>query len=296
MKTLKKLFFAGFTSLALTATPLVMAEMIITHVSPLNKDDHRHDYGIDLLRLSLEKTVKDFGPYKMVGAPKMNQARGMESVRENRYTNLIRTFGYEQRFERDLDMTYVRFPIHLGVVGYRVCFIPEALQEQMHEVKTKEDLKQFVHGQGRRWADVEILRHNGFKVNELEYESLFKMIAAKRLDMFCRGVNEIKDEYERHKIPGLKIDDAVVIFYPLPRFYYTHKDNKEAAHRIDTGLKRAYKDGSIQALWEKSYRSSIDYVKLQERRFFFFDSPLVKTIDFDYDEYFLHLNEEAASK
>jgi len=266
----------------------VYGEMVITHVTPLNEDDHRHDYGIALLKLALEKTVPDYGPYRMEGAPVMNQARGMESVRENRYENLVRTFGYEERFERDLEMVYARFPIHLGVVGYRVCLIPESLQEELNDVTTLEQLRKYIHGQGRGWADVAILRHNGLRVVEIAaYESLFKMTAANRIQMFCRGVNEVKDELERHRdIKGLSLDSSMVVFYPLPRFYYTHRSNREAIERIEAGLVRAYKDGSINLLWETSYRDSFDFVNLRGRRFFYLDSPLVHSIDFDYRQYF----------
>ncbi len=47
---------------------------------------------------------------------------------------------------------------------------------------------------------MEILRENGFQVREVsEYESLFKMVAGKRFDLFCRGTNELLSEWETHK-------------------------------------------------------------------------------------------------
>lgn len=284
--------------LSMVMVSQALSEMLITHVTPLNSDDRRHDYEIALLRLSLEKTIDDFGPYTMAGAAKMNQARSKASVRQNRYTNLIRTFGYEKDFERDYDVTYIPFPIHLGLVGYRVCFIPESLQQPLNNVKTSDDLLQFLHGQGKSWADVAILRHNGFKVTEIaEYESLFKMTAAGRIHLFCRGVNEVMYEYKNYKdMKGLALDRAMIIFYPMPRFYYIHKSNSKAAQRIEVGLKRAYKDGSMTALWEKNYRESIDFVKLERRRFFYFDSPNTNSINFDYTKYFVQLEKDKSNK
>lgn len=270
------------------------APIIVHHVSPLSAQDKRHDYGIELLRLALVKTVIDYGPFEMRGAPRMNQARGMESVRENRYENLIRTFGYEERFEKTMNMTYARFPIHLGIVGYRVCFIPENLQSELFNVSSYEQLKKYVHGQGRGWADAHILRHNGFQVTEIaEYESLFGMVALGRVQLFCRGVNEVFDEYiHYHKIKNLALDQALIIFYPLPRFYYSHKSNEDLIKRIEIGLKRAYEDGSLGSLWEKHYRKSLDFVNIRARRFFYFDSPLVESIDFDYQDYFVSLQSD----
>ncbi len=277
-----------------SSTPNTKSPTIVHHVTPLSDLDKRHDYGIELLRLALAKTVRDFGPFEMRGAPRMNQARGMESVRENRYENLVRTFGYEERFEKTMNMTYARFPIHLGIVGYRVCFIPQELQSELFNVSSYEELKQYVHGQGRGWADAHILRHNGFEVREIaEYESLFGMVALGRVHLFCRGVNEVFDDFiHNHKIKNLALDQAIIIFYPLPRFYYSHESNGALIKRIEIGLKRAYEDGSLGHLWEKHYRKSLDFVNIRARRFFYFDSPLVESIDFDYQDYFVSLQSD----
>lgn len=306
-----RLYRIAFTALAIIVSHSAMAEnasenssadtsdspstpLIVQHVTPLSPQDKRHDYGIELLRLALAKTVKDFGPFETVGAPRMNQARGMESVRENRYPNLVRTFGYEARFEKEMDMVYAKFPIHMGIVGYRVCFIPENIQNDLFKVNSYEQLKKYVHGQGRGWADAQILRYNGFEVKEIaEYESLFGMAALGRVQLFCRGVNEVFDEYiHNHKIKNLALDQAIIIFYPLPRFYYSHKSNKDLIKRIEVGLVRAYSDGSIGQLWEKHYRRSLDFVNIRARRFFYFDSPLVEGIDFDYQQYFVSLKSD----
>ena len=95
-----------------------------------------------------------------------------------------------------------------------------------------------------------------------------------------------------HKIKNLALDQAIIIFYPLPRFYYSHKSNKDLIKRIEVGLVRAYSDGSIGQLWEKHYRRSLDFVNIRARRFFYFDSPLVEGIDFDYQQYFVSLKSD----
>ena len=59
-----------------------------------------------------------------------------------------------------------------------------------------------------------------FKVVEVSrYESLFRMVAINRFDLFCRGTNELLEEFNAHRdIPDLTYDEAISIAYPMPRF------------------------------------------------------------------------------
>ena len=44
---------------------------------------------------------------------------------------------------------------------------------------------------------------------------------------FSVGQNEILEEWETRKdIDGLVLDDNIVVYYPLPRFFITHLDNE----------------------------------------------------------------------
>ena len=67
-------------------------------------------------------------------------------------------------YRSDRDMTgvdYVRFPIHLGIVSYRICFVSPQQQAAVASVTTLDQLKKFTLGQGKGWLDVQILRQAG---------------------------------------------------------------------------------------------------------------------------------------
>jgi hypothetical protein len=102
-----------------------------------------------------------------------------------------------------------------------------------------DQLKKYSIGQGIGWADSLILRHNGFRVIEVQnYDSLFKMVAAGRIDLYCRGVNELRKEYESYRyITRLTYDESFALAYPLPRFYYMGAFNKDAKERMEVGLR-----------------------------------------------------------
>lgn len=181
------------------------------------------------------------------------------------------------------------FPIDLGIVGYRVCFLSKNIKDKVARAKTLETLLQFTHGQGVGWSDTAILENSGMKVMSINsYESLFYLVAANRFDLFCRGANELLDEYNTYKtIKDLTYDTSMSIAYPLPRFFYTHKSNIKAMERVYKGLITAYKDGSLKKLWLKSYKKSIDFVKLHNRRIHWIENPNLKSIKSnEYRQYF----------
>ena len=152
------------------------------------------------------------------------------------------------------------------------------------------DLHRYSIGQGVGWVDSEILRANGLKVIEVSnYESIFKMVIAGRINLFCRGANQLQAEVEEFKsLTNLTYDESFVLVYPLPRFFYLNAKNTVAKERIQTGLQIAFKDGSFKQLWKKHYQSSVDFSKLGQRKHIYLENPLLKNLPPDYKQYFMN--------
>ncbi len=264
------------------------AEFIISLRSPETVNDQRESYSYELVKLALEKTNMTYGSYKIVGIPSMNITRSMHSLERDTYKNLLVELSYDEKLEQEYNLIYVKFPVELGITGYRICFINPNKIEYVKSIKNISELQKLIIGQGFSWADTGILRHNGFNVVEISnYESLFKMVIAGRIDLFCRGANELFNEYESYKNMGnLIYDTSFAIFYPLPRFYYLHKNNAAAKERIEKGLIAAYEDGSLQALWLKYFMPSIQFANLNHRRMYTLENPLIKSLANDYEKYF----------
>jgi len=247
--------------------------------------DKRYDYDRAVLELALQKTVEEYGPYELHSTQEMNFLRAQADVTHNVYQNFFIKLSYETKFNESMD--FVPFPIDLGIVGYRVCFVSKENLNRVSLVEHLEELKQFTYGLGSGWSDISIFRSQGFKVIEVPtYESLFKMVAKGRFDLFCRGVNELKDEYETHKhIEGLTYDTSMAIVYPLPRFFYTNPDNQQAIKRVYDGFVKAYNDGSLIEVWKEFYQSSIDFSQLKNRKIYRIDNPNLKGLDESYRTY-----------
>lgn len=260
---------------------------VFTYRAPESGNDLRYDYDTRLLQLALENTVETDGPYKLVPSPVMNYARAHSYLKTNVLPNFIVKLSYDPAFEVS-GFDFVPFPVDLGIVGYRVCFAHPDVVDELMGTDSLSGLRDFTHGQGVGWADTDVLRHNGLTVREVSsYESLFKMVANRRFDLFCRGANELLDELNMHRhIDNLSYDKSMVIFYPLPRFFYTNMANLRALKRIERGLLKAYENGSLQKLWSQYYQESVDFVELDKRKQFNLVNPLLEQLDVDFQHYF----------
>jgi hypothetical protein len=273
------------TVLIVLGTTYAFSQTLFTAQGRASAQDTRLDYDRAALRLSLEKTVKKYGPFKLVEAEFMNTARGIKVAKAGRTKN----FFTKQSVSKTLlnELGHVPFPIDLGIVGYRVFFVSPNAKSKLKTTQNLGQLKKFSIGQGVGWLDVDILEHNGFKVIKAgSYEGLFKMVAKNRFDLYSRGTNELLGEWKTHKnIQGFAYDESVALYYPLPRFFFTNKANKAAIKRVTEGLIIAYNDGSLKKEWEKHYRDSIDFVNLKKRKIFRINNPFLEGVDSSYEKY-----------
>lgn len=284
-----------FLSLGLIlASQLAVAavDFVVSYRTPVINDNTStyHDYYTALLKLALEKTRPTYGDYKMKGVPpSMSLLRSLSDAVGNIYPNLAVEAGYEEKLTESGMLTYINIPIDGGIFGYRVCFTNAAIKEQLKTVNTIDDLRKYTIAQGVGWVDTEILRANGLSVVEISnFEGIFKMVAAGRIDLFCRGANQLQAEVEEFKsLTKLTYDENFVLVYPLPRFFYLNAKNTLAKERIQAGLQIAFKDGSFKKLWQEHYQSNVDFSKLDQRKHIYLENPLLKKLSPDYKQYFM---------
>lgn len=259
-------------------------EMIFSRHPSAVEGDSRHVWYDRVLTLALEKTRGEFGAYRLAQLPKMPTARTWEAIRTNRYPNLLFAVPYEKSLASRDDLAYVDFPLQLGLLGYRVCLTAESRKSYIYEQIQKGQLHQLTIGQASSWADVPILQANHFHVMQVDnYGYLFRMVAAKRFDLLCRGVNEVYDEFTYHgKNLSLYLDSKFALHYPFPVFFFTNSANTHALARVQQGLERAYSDGSLIALFEAYYAERLRFVKMQQREIIRLYNPLTAGLDDSY--------------
>lgn len=229
---LMNFIFILFLCLPLLLSTLpARAELVVSHRVPALVATTYYDYYVDLLKLAMEKTRTQYGDYRFEGVPSdASTLRALSDVVQNTYPNLVLEMGYEDKLTDTGDLTYINFPVDGGIVGYRVCYVNPAIQKEITATTTLNDLRKYTIGQGVGWADTAIFRHNGFRVIEVDrFPALFRMVAAGRIDLFCRGANQIiEDSYElkaledslkTKSLTKLIVDKTFAFVYPLPRFF-----------------------------------------------------------------------------
>jgi hypothetical protein len=264
----------------------------VTYREPVNKTDHYEIYILELLKLSLNKTLASHGPYELQPLPQsINRLRAKRAILNDEFPGLVIEDSYENSLVANGDIVFLPFPVDLGVLSYRVCFVSPKVASQVAAASFNE-LKKYKILQGIGWADSKILRANGFKVEEVgSYHGYFRVVASGRADLFCVGANQVMKEYfSNADITKLIVNDSFYFYYPLPRFFYLNKQNKQLRERIYAGLLLAYKDGSLQALWRKRFTPSLEFVAMGARQAFVLHNPLLSNLDKDYERYLIAPN------
>lgn len=264
-------------------TTLKKSKEIYTYLGP----GPQGGYDRELIDLVLELTIDRYGDYELQFAPDMSEARARKMVSGRRYPNAIRSDVTDDHVINDSKLKYLPYPIYFGILGYRVCFVPKNQVEMMRNVKTFKALSGYVHGQASGWRDADILRQNGITVREApETTNLYKMLNANRIDLFCRGINEVLNESEHYKgLENVDLDHSFALYYPLPIFYYVNSENTRLYSRVNEGLEMAFKNGSMKELWKKHFYESIEHAELRKRKIFYLENSYAKHIPFEYEHY-----------
>jgi hypothetical protein len=252
-------------------------EMAYAYNGPEAPGDHRYDYHWRVLRTALEKTVKQYGPYRMEAAAFMTEDRQVFELKNEtgRLTVLIRgdTLEYDQEFEA------VWIPIDKGLLGYRVFLIRREEQSQFTPATTLEQLRNYTIGQGDGWKDIDILRANGFKVQSGgDYAGLFAMLVNGRFDVFSRGVEEVLDEYSLHKqqFANLALETNLMLYYPIARYFWFAKSERgrRLAQRVRAGMTLMVADGTLDRMFEAEHETLFNQLHLKSRKLFVLKNPL----------------------
>ncbi len=229
--------------------------------------DVRFDDLIEIMRIALEKTVPEFGPFELAASPRgMNEARYLSELgSESKLVNIVWSSTSTQK---EADFLPIRIPLRKGLLGYRIALIAKGSQAKLDQATSLTLLKQFTIGQGNGWGDVDIYKANGFTVRTAQYGNLFEMVDNGRFDLFPRGIGEIFPEFAQHAKdnPNLTIEKNLLIYYPWPYYFFFKKSDAALKQRIEVGLRRMMKDGSFDANFQKYNGVAIRQADLKNRR------------------------------
>ena len=263
--------------------------VVDVQIKPTSKDDY---YYVDLLRLLLNASkapdeVIDIHFY----GEKISQARWVAVIEKDEGNNVLWTMTST---EREKSMRAIRVPIYKGLMGYRALVIRKEDEKRFAKVKTRDELMTFTFGQGLHWPDTAILRKNQFRILEaVTKESLYKMSAAKRFDMFPRGVIEILTEDDSIRQQNLMVEPHLILHYRTDMYFFVNKNNTELAERLEKGWDVIQRNGEFDKLFYNTDRimHALNFLKQPGHIIVELDNPfLPEDTPLDKPGYWLDIN------
>lgn len=232
-------------------------------------NNHRREHEIifpNLLGLALDKTIENYGAYKVSLYKQSHHKRLLHDVI---YRDQNRVVWSVSSPEKNSVLLPIRVSLIDPLMDYRIILIRKGEQKRFNHVIGLGDLLKFSVGSGTDWPDTKNLQHNNFNpVTSNSYKTLFTMLQARRFDFLMRGLHEIGQESERFAANGIVIESTLSIRCESPFYPYVRKDHVDLANRIREGLLLAKADGSYQKEFEKihDFRKSIALLNSGERR------------------------------
>ncbi len=207
-------------------------------------DDNEKYYG-SLLKLALEETLDDFGPYQLVPVNiNMVQQRSINMLSSEQNIDVLWAMTSKKR-EQILQAIYV--PLLKGLMGSRVFLIRDGDQSSFSDINSLSELNTLLAGQGLNWPDTEILRANNIPTVDALTRSLHTMLARRRFDYIPRAITEVRKELAQY--PMLALESHLMLQYTAPLYFFVNKKNSALANRLQVGLTRAINKGKFDQLF-----------------------------------------------
>lgn len=235
--------------LFLALTAVAASELRI--VKPRAQDDPAYLYFSGLLQKALQKAANGREVPKLVITIDMAEDRMVRELRADRIIDILWLGGSK---ERARSLLMVPVPLERGLVGYRQFIIRKERIAEFDAIKTLADLANFKACHGAQWGDTEILRAAKLPmVTSVNYESLFKQLAAGRCDYFPRGIHQGKVEMANRAaaFPELIVYEPLILHYAFATHFYVHPKNHVLAQWLQEGLEKMIDDGELIAYMQE---------------------------------------------
>ena len=257
----------------------LQAQEIILVNKPLSDNDKRYEYPEILLDKILELTSKEFGEAQIQHTKyPMKRDRTLLNLIEG---EKIHVMAEAPKPNWESDLLPIRIPIRKGIQGFRIFLILKKNQTLLSKIDTLEDLKKIPTGSGKQWSTTRVLQHNDFNVvTGTNYEGLFGMLTKERFITFGRGINEADMEYEQRKkqYPELAIEQDLLLYIPLPTYFFVTPKKPQLARRIEKGLNIMINSGLFDDIFNEHFGQMIEKARLNKRKVFKISNPNLSSL------------------
>ncbi|MDW7548767.1 hypothetical protein HUZ36_08995 [Pseudoalteromonas sp. McH1-7] len=227
--------------------------------------DPKQDYYIALLRLALNKSRDQYGPYQLIenSFDQTPQGRTLEILEQGKLLDVHWSMTSIQR-EQHLGTVYI--PLLKGMMGARLFLIHKDTAASIALLNSPVQLASLTIGSGIDWPDTAIYEKNGFDVVTSVATLLPKMLEEKRFELFPRALHEPWTELAH--IDNAVVEPQFAFCYPAAMYFFVNKNNTRLKERLSFGLKKAIDDGSFDKLFfsHPVTREAITKAKFEDRQ------------------------------
>jgi len=249
---------------ALFATQVLAGEIRFPGGS--EPDDKRWDFVLDILALALQKAPAGDGPDRIVRLPAQMQARRVAELSSG-HLDVAVAIGTRDLLRQPV--IFIPLPLQRGLLGWRLLLANREGAGKLARVQSLEDLRPLRMGFVRTFADYPAMLANQLTVIDgADYQGMFRMLAAGRMDYLSRGVGEIFAEYETRRERGptaLQIEPRLALHYRADWFFIVNPMRADLAERIRRGLDTARRDGSYERVFQQHFGSILAQARLDQR-------------------------------
>lgn len=265
---------AGLLMWGVSLSPLVQAAQVAKYIG--NNAGVDETYYLELIETALRITEPKYGAFKVeYSETPLSSERKHELLVAGERLNIDRIVGFHKPTGPRSALLFINVPLLGNFMGYRVPLIRAESQARFDQVKGLDDLRKIPMGLGKGWEGYIYLR-NGFTVAEpINFESLLKMLAGGRYDFVPLSAIEIDEHYEVEKqsLAQLTPEKRLLIYTPLPNYFYVSPQAPELALRLRVGLRQMQADGSMEQIFDKHFGERLRKLQLSQRQLIEIPNP-----------------------
>ncbi len=243
-----------------------------------NKTQSRQQYEREVLQAALAATVASHGQWQLQeDLTDYPLAADEASVFRSKGFDIFGTVAGNTKLANE-KKNLIPLPLMKGLLGYRILIIRAEDKEKFAAIKSAQQLQALRMGIPSTWADAELFRHNGYRVEEKgSFDDLFVRLENNEFDYVTFGANEVTGVFaERAAASGkLVVESSLVVFYPFPLVFYVNPDNKLLAQRVMQGLQTISANGVLDGIFKRYFAADLLEVDIPARRMINLKNPIL---------------------
>jgi hypothetical protein len=234
------------------------------------------DYYLAIIDAALKTTESTYGPYQLVFTQEqLSSERKHDLLVVGEKVNVDRLVGFPTQKGPRKGLIRIGLPLLNGFMGYRILLIRKEDQSRFSSIKTLDELHKLPMGFGKGWEG-HVYKYNGFSVAEpLTMTLLLKMLAGKRYFFVPLSVIEIDDHYaiDGQSVDNLVPEQSLLIYMPLPVYFYVSPEQPVLADRLTVGLKYLQESGQLDKIFKAHFSERLKRLHLSERTLIELSNP-----------------------